>query len=82
MATTVYIPKELLAAVDNRAKELKLNRNRFILFTLKKALSEETSWDPEFLQALDDVEPEEAKVVDAMWDDIKRHRLSKKSIKL
>ena len=69
-------------AVDNRAKELKLNRNRFIVSTLKKALSEETSWPPEFLQVLDEVEPEEAKLVDAMLDDIKRHRLSKKNIKL
>ena len=82
MATTVHIPKDLLDAVDARAKALKLNRNRFIVITLAKALLEETSWPPEFRQVLENVEPAEATLVDAMLDDIKKHRSSKKNFKL
>ena len=82
MATTVHIPKDILDAVDDRARTLKLNRNRFILQALKKALSEDFAWPQEFLRSLDNVDPAEAKLVDSMLDDILRHRSSRKKIAL
>ena len=56
MATTVHIPPPLLEKVDERAKALQLSRNRFIIHALEKAITEQTEWSPEFLQALSEME--------------------------
>ena len=50
--TTIHIPEPLLNEVDERAKTLKLSRNRFIVDALRKALAEEPPWSPGFLDAL------------------------------
>lgn len=52
MPTTIHIPEPLLNEVDERAKTLKLSRNRFIVDALRKALAEEPPWSPGFLDAL------------------------------
>ena len=57
MATTVHIPPEILCKVDARAKALNLSRNRFIVETLEKALSDNSTWSPEFLEFLHSMTP-------------------------
>jgi predicted transcriptional regulator len=57
VATTVHIPDELLAKVDERAKAMKMARNRYIVEALRKALSEQSEWSPAFLEKLDELEP-------------------------
>jgi predicted transcriptional regulator len=52
MATTVHLPPDLLKRVDQRADELGISRNRYIMGALEKAVHEETSWSPRFLEAL------------------------------
>ena len=64
------------------AKTLKLSRNRFIVRALKKALSAEDEWSPEFLQALQHADRGDAETVDAMLEAIQRRRSSKKGVKL
>lgn len=56
MATTVHIPLPLLEKVDERAKALRLSRNRFIISALEKVIAEQTEWSPEFLEALNNME--------------------------
>ena len=82
MATTFHIPDDLLKAVDERAKEQKLSRNRFVILALKNALESEDSWSPRFLEALDEVDDSVAETVDDMLDAIERHRSTKKPISL
>ena len=53
MATTVHLPGDLLQSVDERAQELGISRNRYIVRALKKAVAEETTWSNEFLRMLD-----------------------------
>lgn len=57
MATTVHIPDELLAQVDERARAMKVARNRYIVEALRKALREQTAWSPTFLEKLDGLKP-------------------------
>ena len=57
MATTVHIPPEILGKVDARAKALNLSRSRFIVETLEKALSNNSTWSPEFLEFLQSMTP-------------------------
>jgi Ribbon-helix-helix protein, copG family len=52
MATTVHIPKPVLERVDERAKALNLSRNRFIVEALEKALAEQATWSPGFVDSV------------------------------
>ena len=82
MATTVHIPSELLRAVDERAKRLKLTRNRFVIEALTKALAEQASgWSSEFVQGLGSnaADPD---TVDDMLRAIRAKRSSKDAPKL
>ncbi|MCP4680253.1 MAG: ribbon-helix-helix protein, CopG family [Deltaproteobacteria bacterium] len=82
MATTVHIPKDLLDAVDDRARALKLSRNRFVIRALSQALSEDDSWSPEFLEALEGTDESDAATVDEMLEAIKSNRSIKKPLEL
>ncbi|HSR50878.1 MAG TPA: hypothetical protein VLV83_08610 [Acidobacteriota bacterium] len=53
MSTTVDLPPDLLESVDDRARELGLSRNRYIIDALKLALERETQWSPRFVQELE-----------------------------
>lgn len=56
VATSVHIPKPLLAAVDRRARSLRISRNRLIVRALEREVQQE-DWTPGFfdrLRALDD----------------------------
>lgn len=53
MATTVYIPPDLLKTIDRRARALKVSRNRYILDALKSRVEQQgdaTGWPPGFLE--------------------------------
>ena len=82
MATTFHIPDDLLKAVDMRAKEQKLSRNRFVIRALKKALEREDSWSPRFLEALEDVDDSVSEAVDDMLEAIESRRSSKEPLTL
>src|SRR5688500_14949393 len=55
MPTTVHIPEDLLQKVDERAKVLKITRNRYVVEALKQALAEQSSWSPAFLAELEEL---------------------------
>ncbi len=52
MATTVHLPQQLLQTVDERASELSMSRNRYIILALEKAITEQTDWSSDFLDEL------------------------------
>ena len=84
MATTVHLPGDLLQSVDERAKELGISRNRYIVRALKKAVAEETSWSNEFLRMLDTAahDKETHREIDGMVEAISAGRTRKRAPKL
>jgi len=77
MPTSLHIPKELLSAVDRRARTLKMSRNRFVVRTLEKELAGGPSWSPGFFEQLTALAPEDARAVDAMLKGIREARTRK-----
>ena len=77
MPTTVHIPKPLLEAVDQKAGEMKISRNRFIVTVLERELAHEVGWTPGFFDRLRAVPLETVKAVDEMLLDIQTRRSSK-----
>lgn len=75
MPTTIHLPDELLSRVDERAKTLKITRNRYIVEALRKVLADQTEWSPAFLEQLERLEPIEG--VDDMARAIKQRRTRK-----
>jgi ribbon-helix-helix CopG family protein len=82
MPTSVHIPKPLLAAVDRRARRLRVSRNRVIVQALEKELARESEWSPGFFDELTRIDPDDAAVVDEMRRAIRAHRTSKKPPRL
>ncbi len=62
MPTTVHIPDRLLTALDQRAEELGLSRNRLIVRAVEQSLRRETEWPEKFIRRLKDVGTEEKAV--------------------
>lgn len=52
MSTTIHLSGDLLAAVDRRAKDLRLTRNRYIVQALERSLRSDTAWSPAFVEEL------------------------------
>jgi len=77
MPTTVHIPTALLKSVDRRAKALGLSRNRLIIQALERAVSDRSSWAPEFLEKLRSVDRETETAVDELLADVTQARRSK-----
>lgn len=79
MPTTVHLPTTLLDSVDQRARELGLSRNRYIIRALEHSLVAETQWSPRLVETLTAArEDEEARRdVEAMVADIARNRTRK-----
>lgn len=77
MPTTVHIPAALLKSVDRRAKALGVSRNRLIVRALEQAVSERSSWAPEFLERLRDVDRDTSAAVDELLAAVKQARRSK-----
>jgi hypothetical protein len=74
--TTIHVPDRLLAAVDRRARALRISRNRLIVRALEREV-DATEWSPGFLDALRTVGPGTAQAVDKLLADIRRRRRSK-----
>lgn len=82
MPTSVHIPKPLLAAVDKKAKTLKISRNRLILQALEREVTAGESWSPDFFTRLGASDPTIEAAADEMLDAIQTHRRSKKPMRL
>jgi len=82
MPTTVHIPAALLKSVDRRAKVLGLSRNRLIIRALERAVSERSTWAPEFLEKLRRVDPETKTAADELLANVKQARHSKAPLDL
>jgi hypothetical protein len=52
MPTSVHIPKPLLVAVDRRARQEGVSRNRFIVRVLAEEVSRVSEWSPGFFESL------------------------------
>jgi hypothetical protein len=82
MPTSVHIPKLLLAAVDKKAKALKISRNRLIVQALEREVTSGESWSPEFFARLAAPEPAIETAADEMLGAIQAARRSKKPVRL
>lgn len=79
MPTTVHVPPPLLKAVDRRARALGLSRNKLIVRALERAVADRSTWEPEFLQRLRQVDPAVSRALDALVDDVRTRRRSKRA---
>lgn len=77
MPTTVHVPPALLRSVDRRARALGLSRNKLIVRALERAVTDRSTWEPEFLERLREVDPAVNQAVDALVDDVRSRRSSK-----
>ncbi len=82
MATTVHLPKPLLAAADRRARALRISRNRLIVQALERELSGAADWSPAFLDRLRAVDQDTKQAVDDMLSAIYAGRRSKSAPRL
>ena len=82
MATTVHIPAPLLAAVQRRARQLGISRNRLVVRALEREVHERRDWSTGFLNDLRRVERGTIQAVDEMLTHVRKRRLSKPPVKL
>lgn len=82
MPTSVHIPKQLLVAVDRRARALKISRNRLIVRALEREVTEGSSWSPDFFSRLESAETGVEEAADEMLKGIHDQRRSKKPVRL
>ena len=84
MATSVHLPGDLLQSLDERAKDLGISRNQYIVRALKKAVAEETTWSHEFLRMLDTAahDKETHREIDGMVKAISAGRTRQRAPKL
>jgi metal-responsive CopG/Arc/MetJ family transcriptional regulator len=77
MPTSIHIPKPLLAAVDRRARALRVSRNRLIVRALEREVRS-TEWSDGFFQKLATVDDATSAAVDEVLEAIVEARRSKK----
>ena len=79
MSTTIHLSGELLAAVDRRAQDLRVTRNRYIVRALERSLRGDTEWSPRFVEELRAArhDPKDQRVLAEMRDAIGANRTSK-----
>ena len=82
MPTTVHIPAPLLAALDRRARSLRVSRNRLIVRAVERELTDQSVWPAEFLTALRFVDPGQAASVDQLLAQVRTSRRSKPPVSL
>jgi hypothetical protein len=82
MPTSVHIPKPLLAAVDRRARALKVSRNRLIIQALEREVKGGSEWSPGFFERLESKEADLGAAVDRMLGAIRHGRRSKGPVNL
>lgn len=72
MPTSVHIPKKLLAAVDRKARILKISRNKLIIQALEKEV-DQRGWAPGFIDKLTTA-TDLGDLVDEMMDGLRANR--------
>jgi hypothetical protein len=82
MPTSIHIPKPLLAAVDRKARALRVSRNRFIVGALQRELSAGAEWSPGFFERLGDVDDAIAQSVNELLAAVTTSRRSKRPVSL
>jgi hypothetical protein len=82
MPTSVHIPKPLLAALDRRARRLKMSRNGLIVRAVHKELAAETEWSPGFFDQLTPLGEDDARALDDVLASIRSARTRKAAPKL
>jgi len=78
MATSVHLPRPLLAAVDRRAKQLGMSRNRLIVRALERDIAGEAEWSPGFFEKFTPLSLEDGKALDQTLVAVRIYRKSKK----
>jgi hypothetical protein len=81
MATSVHIPKPLLALVDRKARALKISRNRLIVQALEREMTEGSNWSPDFFGRLESAEAGVEDAADEMLKAIQAQKRSKKPVR-
>jgi metal-responsive CopG/Arc/MetJ family transcriptional regulator len=66
MKISIHIPTLLLEAADQKARTLKISRNRLIIRALEKELMGEADWSPGFFEKLRSVTPETKEAIDEL----------------
>ncbi|HEX5047590.1 MAG TPA: CopG family transcriptional regulator [Gammaproteobacteria bacterium] len=79
MATSIHLPSELLAAVDRKARSLRISRNQLIVRALERAVAAGSEWSPGFAERLAEADPSVAADVDELLDSVLAARRSKPS---
>ena len=83
MATTVHVPGPLLAAIDRRARMLKVSRNRLIVRAIERDLAEVgRDWSPGFFESMARVDPRDARALERSMREVRAARSSKKAPRL
>jgi len=82
MATSVHIHPALLKAVDQRARALKISRNRLIVEVLEREIAGGADWPDGFFEGLGADSAELGRAVDEMSEAIRAGRRSKGPVSL
>lgn len=76
MPTSVHIPKPLLAAVDRKARSLKISRNRLIVRALEREVAER-DWPAGFFAGLPVMDEGTRRLLDDSMAAVRARRRSK-----
>ena len=74
MATSIHIPPHLLAAVDRRARLLKISRNRLIVIALEREIADASEWSAGFFDALRARSRDDARAFAESMAEVRRRR--------
>lgn len=77
MATSIHLPKDLLDAVDRKAKALRISRNQLIVRALEREISAGSERSPGFAERLAERDAATTRDVDELLADIVAARRSK-----
>jgi hypothetical protein len=80
--TSVHIPKELLLAVDRKARGLRVSRNRLIIRALEREVSGGIDWSPDFFSRLRNPGSDLSTAADETLMHIRERRKSRKPVDL
>lgn len=72
--TSVRLPEELIAALDQRAAALGLTRSEVIVQAVEQALEQRSAWSPRFLKAIGTPRRDLEEIVDQMMEAIRESR--------
>ncbi|MBK7951194.1 MAG: CopG family transcriptional regulator [Deltaproteobacteria bacterium] len=72
--TSIRLPDELVAALDERAAALGMTRSQLIVAAVEQALDDRSSWSPGFLKAIGAQRTDLDQIVDEMMDAIRARR--------